>query len=67
VLGSPGHIKVPNFLMPPLMTNHGNFIGSLGAVTRWMGAKAEVPHPAQALARSRDPRADARRRRVIFI
>jgi electron-transferring-flavoprotein dehydrogenase len=42
VLRSPGHIKVPNFLMPPLMTNHGNFIGSLGAVTRWMGAKAEA-------------------------
>src|ERR1700677_1418891 len=42
VLRSPGHIKVPDFLMPPLMTNHGNFIGSLGAVTRWMGAKAEA-------------------------
>ena len=42
VLGSSGHVKVPNFLMPPLMTNHGNFIGSLGALTRWMGAKAEA-------------------------
>jgi len=42
VLGSPGHIRVPNILMPPLMNNHGNFIGSLGAVTRWMGARAEA-------------------------
>ena len=42
VLGSPGHLKVPNFMMPPLMYNHGNFIGSLGAVTRWLGARAEA-------------------------
>ena len=42
VLGSSGRVKVPNFLMPPLMTNHGNFIGSLGALARWMGAKAEA-------------------------
>ena len=42
VLGSPGHLKVPNFMMPPLMNNHGNFIGSLGAVTRWLGARAEA-------------------------
>ncbi|HEY2527901.1 MAG TPA: electron transfer flavoprotein-ubiquinone oxidoreductase [Xanthobacteraceae bacterium] len=42
VLGDPGHIRVPNFLMPPLMNNHGNFIGSLGAVTRWLGARAEA-------------------------
>src|SRR6202167_3099373 len=28
--------------MPPLMANHGNFIGSLGAVTRWLGARAEA-------------------------
>ena len=42
VLGSPGSIRVPNFLMPPLMNNHGNFIGSLGAVSRWLGARAEA-------------------------
>ena len=42
VLGSPGSIRMPNFLMPPLMNNHGNFIGSLGAVSRWLGARAEA-------------------------
>src|ERR1700690_351269 len=39
VLGSSGHVKLPNFLMPPLMTNHGNFIGSLGAVTPGVGGE----------------------------
>ncbi|MCW5720780.1 MAG: electron transfer flavoprotein-ubiquinone oxidoreductase [Devosia sp.] len=29
-------------LMPPLMSNHGNFIVSLGEVTRWLGQKAEA-------------------------
>ena len=29
-------------LMPPLMNNHGNFIVSLGSVTRWLGSKAEA-------------------------
>jgi electron-transferring-flavoprotein dehydrogenase len=33
---------LPNWAMPKLMSNHGNFIGSLGAVTRWLGARAEA-------------------------
>src|SRR6516164_6841715 len=32
----------PNWAMPKLMSNHGNFIGSLGALTRWLGARAEA-------------------------
>jgi electron-transferring-flavoprotein dehydrogenase len=28
--------------MPRLMSNHGKFIGSLGATTKWMAAKAEA-------------------------
>ena len=28
--------------MPRLMSNHGNFIGSLGALARWLGARAEA-------------------------
>ncbi len=28
--------------MPPLMSNHGNFIVSLGEVCRWLGRKAEA-------------------------
>ena len=31
---------LPNILMPPLMNNHGNFIGSLGALTTWLGEQA---------------------------
>ena len=36
-----GGVKLPNWPMPRLMNNHGNFIGSLGAVTRWLGSRAE--------------------------
>ncbi len=39
-LGPAGHIRLPNFAMPPLMNNHGNYIGSLGAVTKWLGEHA---------------------------
>src|SRR6185436_13544713 len=35
-------IRVPNFLMPPLMSNHGNFVVSLGNVCRWLAKKAEA-------------------------
>src|SRR5579884_1919449 len=31
VLGPSGGLTLPNWPMPPLMSNHGNFIGSLGA------------------------------------
>jgi len=41
LLGPGGGVRLPNFLMPKLMDNHGNFIGSLGEVTRWLGRKAE--------------------------
>jgi electron-transferring-flavoprotein dehydrogenase len=40
-LGSSGALRLPNFLMPPLMSNHGNFIVSLGNVCRWLATKAE--------------------------
>ena len=35
-------IRLPNFAMPPLMSNHGNFVVSLGNVCRWLAKKAEV-------------------------
>jgi electron-transferring-flavoprotein dehydrogenase len=35
-------IRIPGFLMPQLMNNHGNFIGSLGDLVRWLGARAEA-------------------------
>src|SRR6185369_9267985 len=37
-----GSIKLPNFIMPPLMNNHHCYIGSLGNVCRWLGRKAEA-------------------------
>jgi electron-transferring-flavoprotein dehydrogenase len=42
VLGPAGSVRLPNFMMPPLMNNHGNFIVSLGNVCRWLGARAEA-------------------------
>lgn len=41
LLGPGGSIRLPNFAMPPLMNNHGNYIVSLGNVCRWLGTKAE--------------------------
>src|SRR5690349_12945441 len=37
-----GALRLPNFAMPPLMNNHGNYIVSLGEVCRWLGQKAEA-------------------------
>ena len=39
-LGPAGELKLPNFLMPPLMNNHGNYIVSLGDLVRWLGEQA---------------------------
>ncbi len=33
--------RVPNFLLPPFAHNHGNYIVSLGAVTKWLAEQAE--------------------------
>ncbi len=40
-LGPAGALRVPNFLMPPLMSNHGNYIVSLANVCRWLAQQAE--------------------------
>ena len=37
-----GAIRLPNFMMPPLMSNHHCYIGSLGQVCRWLARKAEA-------------------------
>ncbi|MEQ1696552.1 MAG: electron transfer flavoprotein-ubiquinone oxidoreductase [Hyphomicrobiaceae bacterium] len=39
-LGHSGDITLPNWMMPPLMNNHGNYIVSLGALTKWLGEHA---------------------------
>ena len=41
-LGPAGGIKIPTIGLPRLMDNHGNFIGSLGNLVRWLGAQAEA-------------------------
>jgi electron-transferring-flavoprotein dehydrogenase len=41
VMGKAGQMKLPNFIMPPLMSNHGNYIVSMGNVCRWMAEQAE--------------------------
>ena len=42
LLWANGGVRLPNWPMPKLMNNHGKFVGSLGAVTRWLAAKAET-------------------------
>lgn len=41
ILGPAGQMKIPNFPMPPLMNNHGNYIVSMANVCRWMAQQAE--------------------------
>jgi len=41
MLGPSGSIRIPNFAMPPLMSNHGNYIVSMANVCRWMAEQAE--------------------------
>jgi len=35
-------IRMPAWLLPPLMNNHGNYIVSLGNVCRWLAQQAEA-------------------------
>ncbi len=41
ILGPAGQMRIPNFPMPPLMNNHGNYIVSMANVCRWLGQQAE--------------------------
>jgi electron-transferring-flavoprotein dehydrogenase len=42
VLGPAGQMRIPNWPMPPLMNNHGNYIVSMANVCRWMAGQAEA-------------------------
>src|SRR4029077_16222444 len=42
LLGASGALGLPNLLLPPLMSNHGNFVVSLGDVCRYLARKAEA-------------------------
>jgi electron-transferring-flavoprotein dehydrogenase len=41
-LSAGGALRLPNFMMPPLMNNHGAYIVSLGNICRWLATKAEA-------------------------
>ena len=41
VLSEDGKTSLPHFLMPPLLSNKGNYIVSLGNLSRWLGTQAE--------------------------
>src|SRR5436305_10980355 len=41
-LGTSRAVRLPNFMLPPLMSNHGNYVVSLGNVCRWLATKAEA-------------------------
>ena len=40
-LGEKSSFRTPNMFLPACFQNHGNYIVSLGAVTRWMAEQAE--------------------------
>ncbi len=42
LMGASGGLRLPNFLMPPLMNNHGCYIVSMGNVCRWLAEQAEA-------------------------
>ncbi|GHD99044.1 electron transfer flavoprotein-ubiquinone oxidoreductase [Defluviimonas sp. 20V17] len=42
LLGESGKMRIPNWPMPRLMSNHGNYIVSMGNVCRWMAEQAEA-------------------------
>ncbi|MES3011995.1 MAG: electron transfer flavoprotein-ubiquinone oxidoreductase [Pseudomonadota bacterium] len=41
-LGEQSAFRVPNMFLPPFADNHGNYIISLGALTKWLGEQAEA-------------------------
>lgn len=42
LLGPGGAMRIPNFLLPPMMRNEGAYIASLGNVCRWLAEQAET-------------------------
>jgi len=40
-LSEDGKTSLPHFLMPPLLSNKGNYTVSLGNLSRWLGSQAE--------------------------
>ncbi|MEN0652886.1 MULTISPECIES: electron transfer flavoprotein-ubiquinone oxidoreductase [Hyphobacterium] len=41
-LNDKGGFRFPNFMFPPLMSNHGCYAGSLGNICKWLAEQAEA-------------------------
>ena len=41
-LSANGSVRTPSFMLPACFQNHGNYVVSLGNVTRWLGKQAEA-------------------------
>ena len=41
-LTAPSGMKMPNLFFPKLLSNHGNFVGSLSNLAKYLGAQAEA-------------------------
>ncbi len=41
-LSETGARRVPGFMLPPALKNHGNYVISLGNLVRWLGTQAEA-------------------------
>jgi electron-transferring-flavoprotein dehydrogenase len=42
LLSKNGGFRIPEFIFPPFMSNHGNYIVSLGNLCRWLATQAEA-------------------------
>ena len=42
LMGPAGALPLPHFIMPPLMSNHGRYVGSLGELCKWLASQAEA-------------------------
>ena len=42
MLTQKGGFSIPRFLLPPLFSNHGNYIASLGSLCAWLAEQAEA-------------------------
>ncbi len=42
IFGPSGQMRIPNFIFPPFMSNHGNYIVSLSNVCKWLATQAEA-------------------------
>jgi electron-transferring-flavoprotein dehydrogenase len=42
LFGGGGSVRIPNALLPGIMSNHGNFVVSMGNVCRWLAEEAEA-------------------------